>query len=66
MISRATLDKMLLLNHMANTGDTGAEHELTLCLLEECEGLIDAAIGYVAMQEQSAALYPPADGGEEG
>jgi hypothetical protein len=68
MISRYTVERLQLLNWRANETESDADVDaLSEALLEECEGLLDAAIGYVSMQEQSAELYddsPTAGKGE--
>lgn len=56
MISRATLDRLLLLQHHANGGHQSDVDEFSMALLEESKDLLDAAVGYVCMREQGDAL----------
>jgi hypothetical protein len=56
MISRATLDRLLLLQYHANGGHQSDVDEFSMALLEESKDLLDAAVGYVCMREQGDAL----------
>ncbi len=56
MISRATIDRLLLLRYHAKQGNQSDVDDLGMVLLEECEDLIEAALGYVCMREQGDAL----------
>lgn len=57
MISRTTIEHLQLLQQLAKAGHNSDTDALAMALLESADDLIDAAIGYVAMQEESAFIY---------